>query len=414
MLVVVVISGIIVAALASSFVVSTRATTSSKDRIDRSRDAQQTSTYFLTDAQNASYFSKDTAPAGLTTCSTFGTGNVGIFEWYEGVVRKNAIYGTTGTPSQLVRRYCENGAMGYDVTLVRNVGTPTPQVTCPTASCSANSLYLEMAVSETSATYEGAYSYTVRADPRPTAAGSDAMAAVAIYVGSGGITTGGSKTTITVDEGTVTVDGESKCNGDNDPSSPAFVVNDGFYPETNTNCLNAGTGTAPSDPLVNVPAPAVPAASATEPTKNNGYTPPNATDCGTSQPTFQPGLYSKDWALENGCLASGTYYFTSGAVLSNVKSAAGGVHIYIADGGGDFSNVTLSPLTTGDQAGITVFQARGATSALKTNDNVTVDGVIYEPDGVLWVQSSSGSLRAGRINVKELRFGGNSDGLIII
>jgi type II secretory pathway pseudopilin PulG len=415
MLVVVVISGIIVAAVGSSFVVSTRAATSSNDRVDRSRDAQQTSTYFLSDAQNASYFSESTVPApAMGSCSDFGADNVAVFEWTEGTVRKDAIYGLSGSPSELIRRYCEDGTKQYDVTLVRHVGSTIPEVTCPSTPCSANSAYLEMAVTETAGTYESAYSYTVRADPRTTGSGpTGPMGGIAIYVGQGGITTGGSKTTIKVDEGTVTVDGESKCNGDND-TSPAFDVEDGFYPESNTGCQNAGSGTAPSDPLIDLAAPTAPATSTTEPDKKNGYKPPNSTACGTSQPTFQPGLYPKDWALENGCLASGTYYFSTGVVLKNVTSAPGGVHIYIADGGGDFSNVTLSPLTTGDQAGITVFEARGIASAVKTNDDVTINGAIYLPAGELLVQSTSGYLQAGSINVKTLTFGGNSLGVIII
>jgi prepilin-type N-terminal cleavage/methylation domain-containing protein len=107
MLVVVVISGIIVAAVGSSFVVSTRAATSSNDRVDRSRDAQQTSTYFLSDAQNASYFSESTVPApAMGSCSDFGADNVAVFEWTEGTVRKDAIYGLSGSPSELIRRYC--------------------------------------------------------------------------------------------------------------------------------------------------------------------------------------------------------------------------------------------------------------------------------------------------------------------
>jgi prepilin-type N-terminal cleavage/methylation domain-containing protein len=408
LLVTIVISSLIVGALVSAFIVSAEATTASKKRLDESHDAQQVSAYFVADAANASYFSPTAVPTpAMASCADFGAGNVAIFEWTEGTTRKDAIYGTDGTPAQLFRRYCENGVKQSDVSLVKNIGSTAPVITCqPSAPCSAKSDLLELTVQERST-----YAYTLRADPRTTAWGpTGPMGGIAIYIG-GLMTTGGSKTTIQADQGVITVGGTATCNGDSDGN--AVMAPDGFYGASGGSC-NESPGTPPPDPLVSVPAPSKPATSTTAPTKNNGYVPPSSTACGSSKPTYQPGTYPEDWALENGCLASGTYFFKTGAALDNVSSAPGGVHIYIESGDSKLSNVTLSPLTAGDQALITIFAGRSNTGTIRTNDNVTVNGVIYAPVGELLVQSSSGSLRAGAINAAKLSFGGNSDGVILL
>lgn len=427
LLMTVVISSIIVGALASGFLVSTHAATASKQRLDRSHDAQQASTYFLSDAQNADYFSATTVKApAMGSCPDFGASNVAVFEWTDAGIRKNALYGTTGSPAALVRRYCEAGVKQNDVSLVKNVGSPAPVVTCPTTPCSTTPAYLELTVNETTTTYEAsAYTYEVRADPRPTPAGSP-MSGIAIYVGTGGLTGGGSKTEIQATGGSVTVGGTSNCNGENGNTTgtPNQTVEapEGFYGMGGGSCNGLAGGTLPADPLLGLATPTEPADSTTVPDKKNGYKPPNAMDCGSSMPTFQPGRYPKDDELKGGCLASGTYFFKAGAVLNNLVSASGGVHIYIQSGDGDLSNLTLSPLTSGPQAGVTIFTARstapcaasGTCQQLKTNDGVTINGVLYEPASELIVQSNSGSLRAGAINVAKLSFGGNSDGLIIL
>lgn len=425
----VVISSLIVGALASGFMVSVHAASASKQRLDRSHDAQQASTYFLSDGQNASYFSATTVPAPVMgSCPDFGGANVGVFEWTDATgIRKDAIYGITGSPAELVRRYCEEGVKKYDVSLVKNIGTPAPVVTCPSAPCTAGSPYLQLDVTEGITSYESsAYDFSVRTDPRTTSAGSP-MNGIAIYVGAGGLTGGGSKTEIQATGGSVTVGGTSTCAGENGNTTgtPKQTVEapEGFYGMGGGSCNGLAGGVLPSDPLLSLAPPTEPGSnSTTTPNKKNGYKPPDSTACGPSMPTFQPGRYPQDWELKDGCLASGTYFFKTGAVLSDVVSASGGVHIYIESGGGDLSDVTLSPLTTGLQAGVTVFTARstapcaatGTCQTLKTNDGVTINGILYEPAGELLVQSNSGSLRAGALNVAKLTFGGNSDGLIIL
>src|SRR5207245_2594220 len=109
LLMTVVISGIIVGALASSFLVSATAVTTSKQRPNEPPAAQQASAYFLSDAANASYFSASTPPAVMAGCPDFGAGNnVALFRWTEGSgagsVTKDVFYGTSGSPAELVRR----------------------------------------------------------------------------------------------------------------------------------------------------------------------------------------------------------------------------------------------------------------------------------------------------------------------
>ena len=129
LLIAIVISGIIVGALASGFGVGVKAMTTSQQRLAESHDAQQASAYFVSDAANATYFHATAVPLpAMASCPGFGATNVAVFEWSEAGTRKDALYGTTGTPAQLVRRYCEGGVQKYEVSLVKKIGSPAPAV----------------------------------------------------------------------------------------------------------------------------------------------------------------------------------------------------------------------------------------------------------------------------------------------
>jgi prepilin-type N-terminal cleavage/methylation domain-containing protein len=398
LLMAIVISGIIVGALASGFGVSVKAMTTSQQRLAESHDAQQASAYFVSDAANASYFSPATVPTpAIPSCPTFGAGTVAVFEWTEAAVRKDAFYGTTGTPAQLLRRYCENGVQQSDVSLVKNVGSPAPTITCPTAACTATSAYLELNVHEKSTNYN----YTLRADPRTTPFGP--MTGIAVYVG-GTLTLGGTGTDIDVPVGAVMVGGSSSCN-----AGSSLTAADGFYGPS-PGCTGQQSGTLPPNPFAGAVPPPDPGTNATTAPPNNNYTPPNGNDCGSTMPTYRPGRYPNDSKVENGCLAAGLYYFSAGALLNTLRAASGGVQIFVATGDLDLSGATMLEPMTSDSAHVTVWVNAGD---VKTNDGMTIKGYVYSPTGELWVSSNSGALTTGGVNVAQLRFSGNSSGLII-
>jgi prepilin-type N-terminal cleavage/methylation domain-containing protein len=402
LLMAIVISGIIVGALASGFGVSVRAMTASHQRLDESHDAQQASAYFVSDAANATYFSATTVPSpAIPSCPAFGASTVAVFEWTEAGIRKDALYGTAGTPVQLLRRYCENGVQLYEVSLVKNVGSPAPTITCPATPCTATSNYLELGVHETSTTYD----YTLRADPRTTPPGpAGPMNGIAVYVG-GNLTLAGTNTDINVPVGAVVVGGSSSCN-----AASSLTAADGFY-GTLPGCTGQDPGTLPADPLAGVVAQMDPGIDSTTAPPNNSYTPPSANDCGPMMPTYRPGRYPNNNQMQDGCLASGKYYFSSGAKFSNLKAADAGVQIFVASGDIDLSGATsLKPMAS-DDSRITVWTKTGN---IKTNDGMSISGYVYAPAGELWVSSNSGALSAGGVDVAQLRFSGNSSGLIIL
>jgi prepilin-type N-terminal cleavage/methylation domain-containing protein len=439
LLIAVVVGSTVIAALASAFLVTTKTTTAAKTRLDESHDTQQAAAFFTADAANASYFSKTTAPSSaIGTCDAFtgaSEAKVGLFQWTDSGVVKAALYGTTGSPATMVRRYCENGVKITDSQITRNIGSTTPVVTCPTTvslpSCSAESRYLELSVLESSG-----FDYTLRADPRTTGSSPiGAMNGIAIYVGPGGIAMGGGSTATIPTGATAVTAGTATCGGGG--SGVLLSPPSAFYVEGGGNC-GIQTGNAPADPLAFIAEPTTPPADSTTQTNsqpNPSPTPANSTLCGTpARATYRPGRYTtagahlKGTATTPACLASGTYYFNDGAWLENVVSAASGVHIYVNSGYLIIDNATLSAIATddattvGDQAGIAIFMGRSnaytggnnsVPGQVETNGSMTIGGVIYAPAGKLRLQGANALLTAGAINVREMLFQGSNSGVVI-
>lgn len=406
LLIAIVVGSTVVTALSAAFLVTTKTTIAAKSRLDESHDTQQAAAFFTADAANASYFSTVTPPVSATgTCDPFsgaGEARVGMFQWADSGVTKAAMYGTTGSPATLVRRYCENGVKINDSKITRNIGASSPVVTCPASPCSANSTYLELNVTETSG-----FDYTLRADPRTTGSGATGLlGGIAVYVGSGGVELSGNMAKITIPNGSLAIsDGSTVCNG-----GSSFSPSGALYSDTTGGC-NPLNGTPPPDPLGGIPEPSVPATAASTST---------TTLCDSSMTTYQPGLYSStgNISISNACLASGIYYFDTadnrGVSLTNVKSASGGVLIYVKDGYLDLSSASLSAMSTGDQAGVAIFMARSndcscgngtnnQAGQVRTNDTMTFNGVVYAPNGKLDVQSNGATVTATGLNTKYLQ-----------
>ena len=398
LLMAIVISGIIVGGLASAFLVGVKTTSAATTRLDESHDAQLASAYFVADASSAASFSQTAPAAG--SCAA-GLSNVVSFQWTDSGVAKSVYYVITGSPSQLVRRYCQNDVLSSDVTLVKNLASTLPTASCPPPedpSCGVTGTPadVQLQVQETSG-----YTYTLRASPRVNSSTGGGLGGYAVYVGGGGVTLKGNST-ISAATGIVAVTGGADCNSHSSVTAP-----DGFYGSDGGSC-SPTAGSPPPDPLGSLPDPTVPGTAASDSTH------PNSTTCGSSMRTYQPGHYTAASSLSNGCLASGVYYFDKNASLDGVTSAAGGVLIYMS--GGDLSldgTTTLSPMTTGSDAGVTIFMGRRNSGTISTNSTMTINGVTYAPAGELDLQSNNSNVTSGGINVSTFQIKGNGSGLII-
>ena len=391
-LIAITICGIIVGALASAFSVGAKTTAAASTRLNESHDTQLVSAYFVSDGSSASSFST----AAQTTGCASGTTPIASFEWTDNGVTKDAYYIVNSTT--LTRRYCENGTKQSDIKVAQYLGSTTPTVTCPLEdACSTTPAAVQLNVTESSG-----YTFKLRATPRPTGTGSNGMGGIAVYVGNGGLDLRGNST-ITIGSGVATVMGSLNCSG----SGSGVTAPDGFFASSTTDC-SPTQGSPPPDPLLNLATPAVPSTSQVD--SNH----PNSTLCGTSQSTYQPGYYAAASSLSNGCLASGTYYFGNGVTLNGLTSAPGGVHIYVASGDVTLDGTnTLSPLTTGNQAGVTLFLGRSNIGTIELRTTQTVNGTIYAPAGTLYLQSNNANITTSAINVYSVLFKGNGSGVLV-
>ena len=164
---------------------------------------------------------------------------------------------------------------------------------------------------------------------------------------------------------------------------------------------------------------------------------PNPTTLGlTNQPsppgygsfTIQPGVYNGGVTFGGGSqvtMAPGIYYMKSGSftVANGVTITGAGVMIYIDNGGGSLSfqgggNITLSPLTSGIYAGISIFQDRTSSVPINIANGTTtaITGSIYAAGapvsfagGASYNQSAS-QIIAATLNVSNNAYVGVSGG----
>jgi hypothetical protein len=141
---------------------------------------------------------------------------------------------------------------------------------------------------------------------------------------------------------------------------------------------------------------------------------------GSSTMTLNPGVYTGGITLSGSSsvtLNPGTYYINGGGIsLSGSSSITGnGVCIYNTGGGtinlSGTGNVSLSPMTSGTYAGITVFQDRSNTASATTSggSNISNTGTFYFPSATVTL-SGSGSVgvMGSQFIAKKMSFSGNS------
>jgi Tfp pilus assembly protein PilV len=392
-LVTIVVQTMIVGALAGAFVVFVRAHDSSKQRFQKSHDAQMAATYFVTDAQAASgpeVSLSDTMSCPDPSPPVSGTLTpVARFTW-----SVSAAAGTTTTSTinyvkagtALMRRYCRGGTLIDDTVVGSNIASASVVCT-PTTNCTGSPASITITLSETQDASESApFTYTLTAAFRKVPAGGSAPSPpptgpfplLALHTSGTGLQITGSGTLRINNSGTIVVNSNS--------SNP--VQNVGGSITGAASVLGLGTCSnmfcpgnysritqAPVDPYKVLAAP------------STAGLPARA---GCPGGTAQPGVYAAPLSLvDTSCtLASGAYVFQSGLSLvgsGSLTSAAGGVFMYFAGGSLSLTgsgSVNLSPLTTGPYANILVFQSRTSSLPMTLTGSGSVNGyagLIYAP-----------------------------------
>ena len=168
-----------------------------------------------------------------------------------------------------------------------------------------------------------------------------------------------------------------------------------------------------SDPLASIPAP------------NSGTLTTQSTSAislsGTTSRTLLPGVYTGGISLSGSSsvtlTAGGIYYINGGGInMSGSSSISGnGVMIYNTGGGAlnlsGTGNISLSPMTSGTYAGITVFQDRSntASAAMSGGTNINNTGTFYLPSAKLTLSGNSGvGVMGSQFIVNSLTFSGTA------
>ena len=402
-LVAIVVTAVILAALTTAFFVTSHNESSVQERLTKSHDAQLAASYIVADAQNTS--GTEVSLFDTATCSDLNPPVSGPLtplarlNWTDvssvSSVQKTANYVLTPNPlpqtgNTIMRRYCENGALKSDQIVGHSVASAT--AACSSAPCSTTSAQLTVSITETPDQSGGAqYQYSLTGAFRKVPAGGllpspPPPAPLSQYpflmLGTSSTVTG-----LTVSGG-----GQLKVNNGiaviDSSASPPVVENgggtisgasqiDAVGPCTGNKC----SGVTPS--VTPIAAPGV-----IDPYQ--ALSPPPLVGTTYSGSSYQgPGIYTSQLNITSDTVfASGTYILENGISITGspkVTSALGGVLLYIAGGSvhvGGSGTVNLSAQTTGPYANIVMFQDRSDTTTLKingTSGTYSYGGLIYAP-----------------------------------
>ena len=141
---------------------------------------------------------------------------------------------------------------------------------------------------------------------------------------------------------------------------------------------------------------------------------------GSSTRTLSPGVYNGGITLSGSSsvtLNPGVYYINGGGINTSGSSSISGNGVFIYNTGGGAINlsgtgsISLSPMTSGTYAGITVFQDRSSTTGatMSGSGNMSNTGTFYFPDATLTLSGTSGVTAVGaQIIAKNLTFSGTA------
>ena len=244
-------------------------------------------------------------------------------------------------------------------------------------------------------------------------------AAILVLGPSGSTVTLSGTTKVTASGGSVVVDSTSSSSitssGSPSITTPELDLSGNIsYSGTNPNkATTTKYGQTPTpDPLANL---AVPSSAGMTVQSNSAIS-----LSGSTTRTLSPGVYNGGITMSGSSsvtLSPGEYYINGGGItMSGSSSISGsGVFIYNAGSGGislsGTGAVSLSPMTSGTYAGLTVFQNRSSTAGatLSGGSNIDLSGTFYFPSAAVTMSGSSGTAVMGaQVISKSITFSGSS------
>jgi Tfp pilus assembly protein FimT len=403
LLVAIVVTAVILAALTTAFFVTSHNESSVQERLTKSHDAQLAASYIVADAQNTS--GTDVSLVDTATCSDANPPVSGPLtplvrlNWTDtsslSSVQKTANYVLTPNPlpqtgNTIMRRYCENRALVSDQIVGHSVAGAT--AACSSAAgvagpCTAASAQLTVSMTETPDQSGGAqYQYSLSGAFRKVPAGGvqPTQPPTALLSNYPFLMLG---TSSTVTGLTVSGGGQLKVNHgiaviDSSASPPVVANGGGTIAASQVEAVGPCTGNKCSG-VTPIAAPGV-----IDPYQ--ALSPPPIVGTTYSGSSYQgPGIYTSQLNITSDTVfATGTYILENGISITgsaNVTSGPGGVLLYIAGGSfhvGGTGTVNLSAQTTGPYANIVMFQDRSDTTTLKingTSGTYSYGGLIYAP-----------------------------------
>jgi Flp pilus assembly protein TadG len=263
----------------------------------------------------------------------------------------------------------------------------------------------------------GTMSATASATAR-TANMAYSKAALLVLSGTGSSVTISGTTKVTAANGSVIVDSTSSAavisSGAPSITTPELDLSGKIsYSGTNPNNATTTKSNQPNtpDPLASIPAPTT-----------SGLTTQSSSALSISSgtTTLSPGVYTGGITISGSAavtLNPGVYYINGGGInMSGPSSLTGnGVFIYNTGGGAvnlsGTGSISLSPMTTGTYAGLSIFQDRTSTTGatLSGGSNISCSGTFYFPDATLTLSGTSGVATMGsQMIVNKITFSGGA------
>ncbi len=417
LLIVVMLLGMVTSALGASFVTAIRASSSTRDRINASNDAQLIASYLIRDAQatggvNPTLALVDTT-LGVSTNDAAGCGGGDVvvrFKWREyapSTVTRVATWSYDSTEQTLDRTTCD-GATTSTVTLAAHLDAE------PTASCDPDCSGLPDTVS---LQVTSPYAYTLTAAVRPEHQarpnGSNSSPAPLLALGGG------------------------QCTALSVTGTPGVIVyGDAFVNSADgTNCTAMGASGnisyTPGGQYIydggSCSGNRCPAFTSYDPPLTDPYgslAPPSLASqpCPATNPPLvggvhQPGIYGRALLLSsNATFAPGIYVFCAGISITGgtiTDGDPGGVLFYVK--GGTFSSSGNAAITlhgyadeSSEYDGLLLWQPNATTVSIAGTADQTFDGAVYVPNALVSVSGNSGTKKLGSIVAQSIVFTGTS------
>ncbi len=397
---------LVTGAVSSAFVTAINSSETANQRVRESNDAQIIAAYLTRDAQAAGGTNPSTGTGdpslGVSLTDDAGCTNpTGVlvirFRWLDRSApttstTRVADYYYDSSAKQLVRRTCHDGALEAVLTLGSWVASAT--ASCSPADCTAlpTAVSLQLTATNTPVNSATPYSYTLTASVRPESetapslSTSELVPLLALGGGSGcsagatGLSLHGTPGARVYGGVIVNTTDSGSCNAMSASgavdfiSGPTSILDGGTC--TGGVCPSPITGysTPLSDPFAGLTPPAGSCAGGTHPAPTG------------SNPThYHPGVYTAALSLSsNTVFEPGTYVWCNGLTITGGTITGSGVFFYVAGGAmalSGNSTTTLSPPTSGDYAGLSIWQAKTDTNTWSTQGGAAVDleGTLYVP-----------------------------------